>query len=397
MNPKFKKTVLPIYFFCHSILLGCSPANEKDPLFVIADEVIDDTVFDLPLKDTDPKPTRYNLWMYQNFILMEAMDALGEFTGDEKYETYTDRSIDFFANFQSQYGDTMTAGPAGVNKWYSEPYEMWQSGLVAAFAERQQAHPHSELQRGMAIFDALLERTPTFDDGVLVRNKNENGAVGLGLQIDDLYMIVPYWARKSQLTGDPKWLDRAIDESLHYFDYLWNPEDQLMKSLWLEEKQGTFGLYWGRGNGWYILAMTDLLSFVPSDHPKRGELLKDYRTFIAGITQRQSDSGLWHQIIDRSDTYEETSSSGMFTYSILKGVNEGWLEPSYLEIGNKGWQGLLTMVSGDYKILNVCPPSDISEDPDYYLNGRAPRIHDQHGIGPFILAGVEYKKVNEKD
>lgn len=379
-----------------SVLASCGGSSNTidDPLLRVADDVVSETLFVLPKTKEDPQPTRYNLWMYQNYMLMEAMDALGELTGEERYKTYTGRSLDLFANYQATYGDTMTAGPAGIKHWYSQPYEMWQSGMIAAFAERQQTSPHPEFERGMAIFDALLARTPSFEDGVLVRNKNERSITGLGLQIDDLYMIVPYWARKSQLTKDPSHLDRAIDESLHYFDYLWNEQDQLMKSLWLEEKQGTFGLYWGRGNGWYILAMSDLLTFVPENHPKREELLQDYRAFIAGITQRQGKNGLWHQIIDRPDTYEETSSSGMFTYTILKGVNEGWLDESYRDVGNKGWQGLLTMVDEDYKILNVCPPSDISEDPEYYLNGRAPRVHDQHGIGPFILAGVEYRKAN---
>ena len=86
----------------------------------------------------------------------------------------------------------------------------------------------------------------------------------------------------------------------------------------------------------------------------------------------------------------------MFTYSILKGVNEGWLDAGYLEAGKKGWQGLLTKVNDDYQLTGVCPPSDISEDPSYYLKGRAPKTHDQHGIGPFLLSGSEYLRTERK-
>ncbi len=85
----------------------------------------------------------------------------------------------------------------------------------------------------------------------------------------------------------------------------------------------------------------------------------------------------------------------MFTYCILKGLNEGWLDKSYLEAGKKGWQGLLSKVNDKYEITDVCMATDMSDDINYYL--KRPRIlNDQHGIGPFLLAGAEYLKANKK-
>ena len=376
------------------LLFVCISSAQADPLIKIADDVVSQTSFGELAAEDKPNPTRYNLWMYQNFMIMEGMDALGEVTGNESYRNYTKRSIDFFAAYQSKFGDSMKAGPAGTGKWYSKPRQMWQCGMIATFAEHHKLRPKSEFIRGMKIFDGLLESAPRFDDGVLVRNKSKKR--GLGLQIDDLYMIAPYWCRKAELLEDPKWLDRAIEESLHYFDYLWDKEDKLMNPLWLQKRKGPFGLYWGRGNGWYIMAITDLLTFIPQDHPKRTEVLTDYRSFIEGIVFRQGEEGLWHQILDKPDSYRETSCSGMFTYCILKGINEGWLDDSYFHAAKKGWKGLLSVVNENNELTGVCPPSDISEDPNYYLKGRAPRVHDQHGIGPFLLAGAAYLQANKK-
>ena len=376
------------------LLFVCISSAQADPLIKIADDVVSQTSFGEPAAEDNPNPTRYNLWMYQNFMIMEGMDALGEVTGNESYTNYTKRSIDFFAAYQSKFGDSMKAGPAGTGKWYSKPRQMWQCGMIATFAEHHKLRPNSEFIRGMKIFDGLLDSAPRFDDGVLVRNKSKKR--GLGLQIDDLYMIAPYWCRKAELLEDPKWLDRAIEESLHYFDYLWDKEDKLMNPLWLQKRKGPFGLYWGRGNGWYIMAITDLLTFIPQDHPKRAEVLTDYRSFIEGIVFRQGEEGLWHQILDKPDSYRETSCSGMFTYCILKGINEGWLDDSYFHAAKKGWKGLLSVVNENNELTGVCPPSDISEDPNYYLKGRAPRVHDQHGIGPFLLAGAAYLQANKK-
>ena len=375
------------------LLFVCSASAQADPLIKIADDVVSQTVFGEPSEIDSPNPTRYNLWMYQNFMIMEGMDALGEVTGDECYRNYTKRSIDFFAAFQSSLAIDESWSGRKRAMVYKAPSNvaMWNDCRIC---RAPQIETESRVYSGDENFDRLLEKTPRFDDGVLVRDKSKNR--GLGLQIDDLYMIAPYWCRKAMLLEDSKWLDRAINESLHYFDYLWDTEDKLMNPLWMQKRKGPYGLYWGRGNGWYIMAITDLLTFIPQDHPKRKEVLNDYRSFIKGIVLRQGKEGLWYQILDKPDSYQETSCSGMFTYCILKGINEGWLDDSYFPAAKKGWYGLLSVVNENNELTGVCPPSDISEDPNYYLKGRAPRVHDQHGIGPFLLAGAAYLQANKK-
>lgn len=390
------------YIIAMLVMVGIVSCSKKQPesnvndketekaLFKIADNILEQTEYDLPDSISYPPSSRYNAWMYQNLLLMEGMDNLYEATGEEKYRDYSNRNIDYFAAFQTTFGDNMKTTPSGRKKWYTQPTEMWQCGMIAKMAERQVSKPNEEFERGMAIFDTLLLNAPKFEDGTLVRMKTQDR--GLGVQIDDLYMLTPYWCRKAILTGDDQWLDRAIHESLSYHDYLWNEEDQLMKCLWLLNRNDTYGLYWGRGNGWYIMALTDLLEFIPVDHPKRESIRNNYKTFIDGIIKRQDKDGLWHQLLNNPESFTESSCTGMFTYCILKGVNKQWLDASYLDYGIKGWEGLQTKVNESYQIMDVCPPSDMSEDPSYYLVNRKGVLHDQHGIGPFILAGSEYLK-----
>jgi rhamnogalacturonyl hydrolase YesR len=372
-------------------IISCSPKKtDSTALFKIADDVVEQTKYNLPNSESPPESSRYNAWMYQNYLLLEGMDALYEATGDNNYGDYANLNIDYFAEYQAVYGDNMSDTPSGKDKWYTNPQHMWQCGMIAKYAERQLSKPNEEFERGIAIFDSLLNNTPSFEDGTLVRMKTNDR--GLGVQIDDLYMLTPYWCRKAILTGDNQWLELAIEESLRYHDYLWNEDDQLMKCLWLLDRNDTYGLYWGRGNGWYIMALTDMLPFIPEDHPKRQLILNNYQSFIDGIVKRQNHNGLWHQLLDDPDSFTESSCSGMFTYCLLKGVNEQWLEPDFLTYGIKGWEGLQTKVNSNYQITDVCPPSDMSEDPSYYLENRKGVLHDQHGIGPFILAGAEYLK-----
>lgn len=390
--PIWKRGIIQLTFII--LLVGCTSSSKENPLFIIADEIVQQTVFDLPDTTSGFQPSRYNLWIYPNFMVLEGMDALGEVTGKEQYATYKDRNIDFFAEFQSKFGHEMTDDKGYlIRRMYISPVEMHHCGMIAAFPERQFTYPTEEKERGMAIFDTFLEQAPRLKDGTLVRMKSDS--LGLGVQIDDLYMITPYWCRKGELLNDPKWLDRAIEEALRYHKFLWDEDDQLMHCLWLEQNKAPYGLYWGRGNGWYIMAMTDLLTFIPDNHSKRNKILENYCSFIQGIVARQDEDGLWHHLLDRPDVYAETSCSGMFTYCILKGVNEGWLDASFLEAGVRGWKGLLSRVNYDFEITGVSPATDISKNPDYYLK-PSPVAHDLHAIGPFLLSGAEYYRFRKE-
>lgn len=387
---KYRTYNVIVLLIIAGITSSCAQQSDIDKLFRIADDVIEQTEYQIPKELSKPPSSRYNAWMYQNFLLMEGMDALYEVKQDKKYGEYANKNIDYFGAFQAAFGDNMTSTPSGRKKWYSEPTEMWQCGMIAKFAERQKKKPTKEFEKGMVTFDSLLNNAPKFEDGTLVRMKTKNR--GLGVQIDDLYMLTPYWCRKAILTGDDQWLNRAIDESLQYHTYLWNEEDQLMKCLWLKDIGKTYGHYWGRGNGWYIMALTDLIPFIPEDHPKRKLVLDNYVAVIKGLIKYQDDNGLWHQLIDDANSFTESSCSGMFTYCILKGVNEKWLEPELASYGIKGWNGLLTKLNENFQITDVCPPTDISEDVNYYLK-RERVVHDQHAIGPFLLAGASYLKL----
>ena len=101
MKPKIYTKPFAAFFCGLFLVLGQASFVNADPLSRIADDVVRQTVFDLPANKKDPQPTRYNLWMYQNFMISEGMDALGEVTGNEEYKKYASRSIDFFAAYQS--------------------------------------------------------------------------------------------------------------------------------------------------------------------------------------------------------------------------------------------------------------------------------------------------------
>ncbi|WP_217620905.1 glycoside hydrolase family 88 protein, partial [Bacillus sp. GbtcB13] len=77
---------------------------------------------------------------------------------------------------------------------------------------------------------------------------------------------------------------------------------------------------WGRGNGWVLFSLSELLAVLPTEHPDRKELIRLFRTLCGGILQCQGDSGLWHQVLTDPESYEETSCTAMFVYALSRGI-----------------------------------------------------------------------------
>ncbi|WP_304064412.1 glycoside hydrolase family 88/105 protein [Pedobacter glucosidilyticus] len=356
----------------------------------VANEVISNTNYHLNELKVGENPSRYNEWMYQNFMIMEAMDQLGLSFQNKAYASYAKRNVDFFCAYQNS---EIKNEQIKSMLWYSKPDEMWHCGMIAAFADQQALYPTPEKLKGIKIFEDFLASAPKLKDETFVRFKEVNYN-SKAVQIDDIYMVSPFWVRMWKLTNKEAYLEKAISETLKYDEYLWDNKNELMHCLWLESTQKTAAHFWGRGNGWFIMALTDLLDNLPKEHPQKEKLLAIFNKVVKGLQKYQAPDGLWHQVINVKESFTESSCSGMFTYCILKGVNEGWLDQSYKQTGIKGWEGLQTKLTKDFKIKDTCPPTDMSEDVQYYLN-RSRITHDQHAIGPFLLAGAELLKLNK--
>ncbi|MCJ8209006.1 glycoside hydrolase family 88 protein [Mucilaginibacter sp. RS28] len=371
-------------FYLSTLLVSCS---DRVLIHGVADRVSNNTNFSLASLGENTKPSRYNEWMYQNFIIMEAMDQLGLVLNDSSYANYARKNINFFCAYLEERKST---SQLKTLDWYLHPTEMWHCGMIAAFAAQQNILTNQEKINGLKTFQSFLLTAPKLANGMFVRQKGGKYRTR-AVQIDDIYMLSPYWVRMWQSTKDVQYLDKAISETYNYFNYLWDDKSQLMHCLWLENTQKPASHFWGRGNGWFIMALADLLNHLPYDHPQRKRLIAIFNQVAKGIARYQDKDGLWHQVLNVPESFSESSCSGMFTYCILKGVNEGWLNRSFNKTGMRGWRGLKTKITSGLEIKDTCPPTDMSEDLSYFLN--RPRVtDDQHAIGPFLLAGGEVLK-----
>lgn len=238
--------------------------------------------------------------------------------------------------------------------------------------------------------DYISTKQVRLADRTLVRP----GPRKMTLWADDLYMSVPLLARMGKITGDKKYFDDAITQVENFNKYLYDNASGLYIHCYFTDvkKQGV--ARWGRCNGWLALAQTDLISALPADHPKRKDLIDLLLRQIVGFARYQDVSGLWNQVLDKRDSYLETSATAMFTYAVAKAVNEGWIPKSYISIAKEGWKGVASKVDQQGGIFDICIGTGISDAVSFYYNRPVP-YNDVHGIGPVIMAGAEMVKYNK--
>ena len=222
-------------------------------------------------------------------------------------------------------------------------------------------------------------------DGTLARNTPMPNTVWL----DDLYMGVPCFAQMARLTGDARYFDDAINQVIQFYSKMFVAQKGLYMHGWVQEQSPHPAFHWGRGNGWAFMATAELLTVLPKDHPQRTQLLNIYRAHAAGLRRVQAPSGLWHQLLDRPDSYEETSSSAMFVFALTRAINKGWISrPTWAPIVLRGWNGLKAKVNSTGQVEGTCISTGLGWDDTFYLN-RPTDVTAAHGYGPIFLAGSE--------
>jgi rhamnogalacturonyl hydrolase YesR len=279
----------------------------------------------------------------------------------------------------------MKAAPAGDGTlspigFYFNISALWASGLAPLVEERYAATKDARYEPYLARMTNFLVANPRFEDGTLYRP-------GKGMMTDDPYMTVPFLVRKWKATGDVRSLDDAVQQVEGTFARLFDPQTRLFKHIWNLKTRRADGVFWGRGNGWMVLAEVELLGALPPDHPRRAAVLAAFVQHMKGLRRCQDTTGGWHQVLDRPDTWIETSATGMLTYGFARGVNEGWLDGSFAAPARAGWQALEAKITADGDIKDVCGSTDTG-DLEYYKN--RPRLtSDLHGFGSVLLAGAE--------
>ncbi len=337
----------------------------------------------------------YNDWKYWNGVIHIGFNMLGEATGEAKYQNYTRKNFEFFFKdyqyLKSKYdGKNQWGFPLaqGINITELDDCGAMGASLVELYMTDKKPEYKAYID---AASEHIMKKQMRLPDGIFSRPKPFHNTVWA----DDLYMSVPFMARMAKLTGDSKYFDEAVKQVVLFHKHLLDERVGLMWHCYYDDVKAHGGTYWGRCNGWMMMATADLLRYLPQNHPKRNEIISLLTRQILNTAQYQSQTGLWHQILNKEDSYLETSCTAMFTYSVALAVNNGWIAERYTTIALAGWRGILTQITSEGAVTNICMGTGTGDDIKFYYDRPAP-YNDIHGLGAIFLAGLEVAKLAEK-
>lgn len=254
-------------------------------------------------------------------------------------------------------------GSARINRVAHVDYRVFGAVPLEIYLQNKDARCKA---LGLSLADAQWEN-PTAD-GVTAEAR---------YWIDDMYMIPLVQAQAFRATQEMKYLDRAALAMEVYFDKM-------------QEENGLFyhginaHFYWGRGNGWMAAGSAELLRSLPKSHPRHARILAGYTRMMAGLLENQMESGMWRQLIDKPDSWAETSGTAMFTFAMVTGVKNGWLEAeTYGPAARKAWLALVSHLDAEANLREVCIGTDKGFDEQFYLD-RPRTAGDLHGQSPML-------------
>ena len=338
--------------------------------------------------------SKFTKWQYVNGVLTVGMIQAAAVLKDAKYSDYSRKNFDFIFSNLDYFRKLYEGGTQQVE--YRPVFHIGSlddcgsmaAGLLEVYGFDKKQGYMDYLQR---VGDYILNKQVRFPDGTLARNNPRK----MTIWADDLYMSVPFLARMGKQTGDNKYFDFAIRQVECFNRYLYDSTTGLYYHCYYNDENMNGVARWGRCNGWLALAQTELLNDLPADHPKRPELLKLLLRQIVGFSRYQDTSGMWHQVLDKPDSYLESSATAMFVYTVAHAVNKGWINRSYITIAQNGWEGLGRKVTADGQVQDICIGTNIAEDIRFYYT-RPRETNDTHGLGAFLLAGTEMVLANDK-
>ncbi|GAB2619001.1 glycoside hydrolase family 88/105 protein [Belliella aquatica] len=327
----------------------------------------------------------FRLLSYEWGVTYSAMLLAGEITGDESYTNYTKNRVKFLADLYPHFekmGDKRHALHSIVAPGALDDCGALCASFIKTEANGLDANVNPLISNFM---DYIMNKEFKLEDGTLARNRPLNNT----LWLDDLYMSVPAIAQMGKKTGEQKYFDEAVNQIKLFSDRMFNKEKELYMHGWVADMEVHPEFHWARANGWALLTKVEVLKVLPENHPGRAMVLDLLQKHIRGLAALQSGSGFWHQLLDKNDSYLETSATAIYAYCIAAAVNEGWIDDmAHAPMAILAWNAVATMVNDKGQVEGTCVGTGMAFDPAFYYH-RPVNKFAAHGYGPVVAAGAE--------
>lgn len=334
---------------------------------------------------------------YDYSFLGSAIDQLGN--TDKKYSDYMQAYIDYFVQEDGT-----------INGYKLSGYNLDRVRPGFNMLELYQRTGNKKYKKAIETLVGQIENQPRTDSGGFWHKKIYPNQMWL----DGIYMASPFLARYAKDFNQPKWFDEVtfqiqeiyketLDKKTGLTYHAW---DESRKQRWCTPETGQSKHFWSRATGWFMMAIVDVLDYLPENHPDRPALIKILNHSSNALLKVQDEkTNLWYQVLDmggREGNYLEASGTAMFIYTFAKGAKNGYLDKKYYNIASTAFDSMVTTMvetgnDGLPVLTHICGACGLGGTPyriadyNYYITEKQIN-NDSKGVGAFIMAAVELNK-----
>lgn len=335
-------------------------------------------------------------WNYTHGLEMQAFTKVYEKTGNNIYFDYA-----------LSYADTMVNDDGTIKTYNLERYNIDHINPGKFLFTVYEKSQDPKYLKALQLLRSQMDTHPRISNGGFWHKNIYPHQVWL----DGLYMACPFLAEYGRTFNQPQLFDEVALQLITAYEDLIDEETGLLYHGWDESREqrwadpitGKSPNFWSRSIGWYMMALVDVLEFMPLDHPQRGEITEILNKISATIDNyRDSQTGMWYQLTnlqDREGNYLESSGSIMFIYTWVKGAQNGYLPKEYLEKGETAFDQFVNRFirendDGTISVTDVCTVAGLGGDKIYrdgsfeYYISEPVRDDDPKAIGPFIMTSI---------
>ncbi|MEX2160959.1 MAG: glycoside hydrolase family 88 protein [Anaerolineales bacterium] len=334
-------------------------------------------------------------WHYTDGLLFKAIHGLSEQTDQERYRKHV---LDYLDLHVTKSGDIRT--------YRLDEYNLDQINPGKLLFPAHRLTGAEKYRRALELLRDQLRSHPRTKQGAYWHK----AIYPYQTWLDGIYMALPFLAEYASSFGEDATFDDVVfqikdiesktrDEQT---GLLFHAYDESRQQRWAEQDTGRSPNFWSRAIGWYVMAIVDVLDFLPGEQQRRDLVVILERTLKAISRVQDEETGLWWQVLnqgDRPGNYFEASGTAMFVYSMAKGVRLRYLDKQWLPVARRGFDGILKHLitvndSGLLDLHGVCAGAGLGGEPyrdgsfEYYVSEPVVN-NDLHGVGAFLLAAIE--------
>jgi len=342
-------------------------------------------------------------WTYDHGLVLKGIERVWINTGDKQYFDFIKRSMDHFV-----------ADDGSIRTYSQDEYNIDNILPGRNLLFLYKATREEKYKKAAALLREQLKTHPRTSEGGFWHKKIYPSQMWL----DGLYMGEPFYAEYAVTFNEPAAFDDIAKQFIlmerHSRDdktgLLYHGWDESKQQRWANPQTGRSPNFWGRAMGWYAMALVDTLDYFPEKHKQRAELVAILNRLAQAVAKYQEPrSGLWYQVLDKGTAkgnYLESSAACMFVYALAKGVRDGHLPDSYMQVARNGYSGILrefvkTDAHGQLNLEGTVNVGGLGGNPyrdgsyEYYLSEKVV-TNDPKGIGALLLAAAEMEIAGKK-